>query len=200
MAIPHTAASSRAGHHRPGTRATVTTAVALALALLAAGCSSGTGDGASRTEHRLGRVPVPSPPTAQATPTASEDHLQLVAIGAPVRATLPGNTSAVVTALGPDEATPTSGPTPPQQARGTFTVTLTDITGALTVHAADFSSRDEQGHPVTLTTVGPATVTATTGHPAALRLVGTFSSGAAQLTWRHDAKVITIWDFNVELD
>jgi hypothetical protein len=33
-----------------------------------------------------------------------------------------------------------------------------------------------------------------------MTLRGTVCSGAAELTWRHDGKVMAIWDFNIEPD
>ncbi len=31
-------------------------------------------------------------------------------------------------------------------------------------------------------------------------VAGTFDSGAAQITWRHDRHVLAIWTFTIELD
>ncbi|MGW0473891.1 hypothetical protein [Streptomyces coeruleorubidus] len=83
---------------------------------------------------------------------------------------------------------------------GTITVTVRDATGPLTLHAADFSSRDENGTAIRLAARGPAAVTARPGQVATLTLVGTYEAGAAELTWRHDGKAVAVWDFNIELD
>jgi len=214
-------ATRRAGRRR----AAVTALTALALSPLTALASCGTGHhpahagagagtrsasananavasgDAADTVRSLGAVPIPRPPTAQATPTASEHHLQLVAMGEPVNAHLPA-AQAVVRASGPTEDLPRTAPGAPlpTATAGTVTVTLDHATAALTVHAGDFDSRDEQGRTVALHPVGASTATATPGHRAALVLRGTFHSGAAELTWRPDHHVVAVWDFTVELD
>ncbi|MCQ4042621.1 hypothetical protein ACFOSC_24735 [Streptantibioticus rubrisoli] len=208
MNAARNAAPRRADRSRPGLRRApsllrLALPTCAALALLA-GCADhppstdGNGDAAS-TVHKLGAVPIPSRPAGQATPTADEHHLQLVAMGAPIRAQLPGVTALVV-ASGPVEDLPSAGGKVPDQTKGTITITVSQATAPLTVKADDFSSRDEQGKDVALSPAGPTTVTATTGKSANLVLSGTYHSGAAQLTWRHDGKVVAIWDFNIELD
>lgn len=206
------AAPRRAGLHRPGLRR----ARLLVLAGLAGGtlvltgCSTGSGgdspagghtadQAAADTVRALGKVPIPSPPTAAPTPVAGEHHLQLVAMGYPVRADLPG-ADAVVVAGGPtEEPLPNAGKVP-DRAVATFTITVTGATGPLTITAKDFTSRDERGTAVVLEPDGPATATARPGHPAKLLVTGTYHAGAAQLTWRHDDRVVALWDFNIELD
>jgi hypothetical protein len=196
----------RSGHTRRGARAWITRAAvgALATALVLAACSSTstttTGAGSpADTVRSLGAVPIPSAPTAAPTPTADENHLQLLAIGEAVRADLPSG-DITLTALGPQQITPSTSSAPPQQTQGVITVTASDATGSVTLAAADFTSRDERGNVLALTALGPTTATAAPGRPASLRLSGTFQSGAAQITWRHDMKVVAVWDFNVELD
>ncbi|MCQ4043274.1 hypothetical protein ACFOSC_01120 [Streptantibioticus rubrisoli] len=120
-------------------------------------------------------------------------------MGAPIRAQLPGATT-VITATGPAEDLPSAGSKVPDHTTGTISIALTQSTGPIAVAAGDFSSRDEQGRNVPRTPHGPDTVTAAPGKPAALTLVDTYHSGAAQLTWRHDGKAVAIWDFNIELD
>ncbi len=209
MNAARTAAPRRADRGRPGLRrALPRLRLALpscALLALLAGCAShpastdgGNGDAAS-TVRSLGAVPIPSQPAGQATPTADEHHLQLVAMGAPVRAQLPGGTALVV-ASGPVEDLPSTGGRMPDQTKGTITVTVSQATAPLTLKADDFTSRDEQGKDVSLAPVGSPAVTASTGKSANLVLSGTYHSGAAQLTWRHDGRVVAIWDFNIELD
>lgn len=190
-------------HTRRGARArhvhAAVVAVLTALALAACSSTPTTSASAADTVRSLGAVPIPSAPTAAPTPTADEGHMQLLAIGEPVRARLPTG-DITLTALGPEQVTPSTGGTPPQQTQGIITVTATDATSAVTLTAADFTSHDELGNALALTALGPATATAAPGHPASLRLSGTFHSGAAQITWRHDEKVVAVWDFNIELD
>lgn len=193
--------TGRAGTNRLGPRRTQLIIGAMLLVLAAAACTSHATDSrdpAADTVHSLGAVPIPSPPTAQATPLADENHLQLLAIGAPVRAVLP-EASAVVAASGPTEDLPSAGPMP-KRVTGTITITIDAATAPLTIAATDFTSRDERGNPVSLTARGARTVTVGPGQAATLTLTGTYGSGAAQITWRHRGKVIAVWDFNIELD
>jgi hypothetical protein len=207
MNAARTAAHRRAGHRRPGVRrrpALLRTALpACALLALLTGCAGhppAAGDGgAAGTVHRLGAVPIPIRPAGTATPVATEQHLQLVAMGAPVRARLP-EVTALVVASGPTEDLPSTPGAVPDHTTGTITVTVSQSSGPLSIGAADFSSRDEQGSNVALTPRGATTATAAAGRPASLTLAGTYRSGAAELTWRHDGKVVAVWDFNIELD
>ncbi|MEU5431860.1 hypothetical protein AB0G73_00615 [Streptomyces sp. NPDC020719] len=208
MTAVHTAAPRRAGFRRPGAwRTNSKTALAAlagtALALALAGCGGHSTpkatDDAANTVKSLGAVPIPSPPTAQATPTATDKHLQLLAMGYSVNAQLPGG-SAVVTAGGPTEEPIATHGGVPDHATGTITVTVREATGSLTLHAGDFTARDENGTAVDLSARGPETITARPGQPVTLTLVGTYKAGAAALTWRHDGKTVAVWDFNIELD
>ncbi|MES4889475.1 hypothetical protein [Streptomyces sp. NPDC096012] len=209
MTAARTAAPRRAGLRRPGawrtnpkTALAILACTALSLAALA-GCGGHSTpkatDDAAKTVKSLGAVPIPSPPTAQATPTASEKRLQLLAMGYSVHAQLP-RADAVVTAGGPSENPIAKPKGVPDHATGTITVTVREATGSLTLHAADFTSRDENGKAITLSPHGPATVTARPGQTATLTLAGTYEAGAAELTWRHAGKTIAVWDFNIELD
>ncbi|WP_353649121.1 hypothetical protein ABLG96_20305 [Nakamurella sp. A5-74] len=144
-----------------------------------------------------GSVPIPTAPSAQPIASASEGHPTILEMGAPVRVSLPGSVRAVVTALGPVELTPAPGtPSTP----GIITVDVVTEQGTLTVAAGDFSSRDETGRVVTLQPRSARSVTATPGHPARVVVRGTYDGGAAQVTWRHDGRVVAVWDFNIELD
>ncbi|MBB5156497.1 hypothetical protein [Saccharopolyspora phatthalungensis] len=205
------ARSCWAGPNRPSTTRRPLPAALAGLGLLAAvttalaGCTNAPAAAPGPTDaagvvQQLGQVPIPTAPAAAPTPTASPGHPQLLAIGAPVRVTLPGGVSAVVTALGPDVVLPSNTTTPPQTVTGTITITATSATGALALHAADFSSRDETGQAVPLAASGPASATASGGQPATLKLTGTFRAGAAQVTWRTAGTVVAIWDFNIETD
>jgi hypothetical protein len=178
MTAAHTAAPHRADTRRPGTgRSRLLLACAglllacagLLLALTgcashstsASGSASADGDqAAAQTVQSLGAVPIPIRPVGLTTPTASEDHLQLLAMGDAVHAHLP-NAGAVVTALGPaEDPIPRPGKVP-DHAVGTITETLTAATAPLTVTATDFSSHDENGTTIMLAPHGPASVTVT---------------------------------------
>ena len=179
-------------------------AVAAAAALtLFAGCggppSKATTDDAAGTVQTLGKVPIPTAPTAAVIPTATADKFQLVAIGAPVRANLPAGASVLITALGPDVKLLGAAPTVAKSVQGVITITEdgpgtgTGTGTPVKLDPADFSSRDDTGSDITLTAVAGASATS-------LRLAGTFPAGAAQITWRQGGKPIVVWDFNVELD
>ena len=118
-------------------------------------------------------------------------------MGEPVRATLPGGVRATLTLLGPEQSTTRPGA---ESTDGTFTITVQPSAGALRLSAGDFSSRNETGRPVALRRDGPASVRASSGRPASLKVVGRYSSGAAQVTYRHAGHLVAIWDFNIELD
>jgi hypothetical protein len=175
----------------------------IGLAGTLTGCTSTTDNktpDASSVVQQLGQVPIPTPPPTAPTPTASPDHSQLLAIGEPVVVTLPDGVKATVTALGPDYVMPTTGSRPPDHVSGTITITARMVTGTLALHTADFSSQDDTGKDIRLAASGPADVTANVGGTATLRLAGTFSAGAAQITWRVAGKVIALWDFTIETD
>jgi len=81
-----------------------------------------------------------------------------------------------------------------------ITMTATPSAGSVHLSAVDLASRDQTGTQVTLTPVGPATVTATPGHPGTLRVAGTFQQGGAQINWQQNGHVLAIWDFTIETD
>ena len=180
--------------------------LAAGLTTALAACSSGntatppTPSDASAVVQQLGSVPVPTPPSATPTPVASPDHPQLLSIGEPVRADLPGGVSAVLTASGPVTVAPPPGSTPPEPVQGTLTVTITSVSGTLTVHTSDLTSRSEMGKTVPLSALGAADVTASPGHPATIQMRGIYTDGAAQITWASGGKAIAVWDFNIETD
>jgi len=150
----------------------------------------------------LGAVPIPFAPAADPTPTASPAHPQLLAIGAPLTAVMSGGITALVVASGPDQlgTAPATGSAPPQSTLGIITITAHVIRGSLTLHAADFTSRDQTGRSVPLSAHGVSMVTAAAGKSATLKVQGRFTSGAAQITWTHQKSVLSVWDFNIELD
>jgi hypothetical protein len=186
-----------------GNRRRLTTFAGVLLALTcASACGAGTSaDGqAADTVRRLGKVPIPTAPAAAPTATASPGHPQLVAMGAPIQATLPDGTTALITTTGPATDPPPTGAKPGTVVTGVITVTAKPQTGTLRLTAADLASRDQTGANVTLTPVGPGQVTASPGHPATLTLSGHFHLGGAQINWRHDNHVLAIWDFTIEID
>jgi hypothetical protein len=109
-------------------------------------------------------------------------------MGAPVNLVLPTAT-AMVTATGPAEDLPTAFTTPPDHTTGTIMIHLADITGTLTIKAGDFTSPDETGHDIALRPATENNITATTGHPSALAIVGCLSvRHAARLVVDADAE------------
>ncbi|HEX3613547.1 MAG TPA: hypothetical protein VHU88_17795 [Sporichthyaceae bacterium] len=177
-------------------------AVCAAAVLLLAGCGSSAAS-APDTVAKLGAVPIPTAPSAAPPPQADEGHPQLLAMGAPVYVTLPG-ARGVIVATGPYFAAPplpTSAPAAQDNpVVGTFTLHLTAWSGSFRVALGDLNSRDEQGRTVALTAVGPDSVQVSPAAPAKLVLRAQYHSGSAQLTLRHDGKVLAVWDFSVELD
>ncbi|GAA4846408.1 hypothetical protein GCM10025787_30690 [Saccharopolyspora rosea] len=170
----------------------------LLVAGLLAGCAGGpAGEDAADTVRRLGRVPVPSAePGPPAPVAASLGKPQLIAMGAPVRVSLPGG-EAVVTTTGPDAP---GGQRPGGPARGAIEITAAPGSGEVRLDAADFDVRDDSGADVPLVPDGPADVVATAGRPGALRLVGTFHDGQARIAWRQGGHVVAMWVFSVEND
>lgn len=183
----------------------VTVAVALLAATVTAGCTAGpvgpTPHSSGDVVSQLGRVPIPS--VSQDTPAplaASIGHPQLLAMGAPVEASLPGGVRALISTAGPTEDLPPGGAKPGSKVHGQITVTVTPSAGTVRLAAADLACRDQTGALVALRPIGPAGVTASPGHPASLVLAGTFRDGDAQLNWRQDGRAIAIWDFTIEID
>jgi hypothetical protein len=184
------------------------------LTLLAAGfiggCTSGQPASSSADPNtnseagvvsRLGAVPIPS--VSQDTPApvaASAGHPQLLAMGAPVEVTLPSGAQALITTTGPTEDLPPGGVSPNTPVPGVITVSATPIMGTVELAVADLASRDENGTVIALAPIGPARVSATPGHPATLRLSGTFHTGDAQINWQQDGHVLAMWDFTIEID
>ncbi|MDQ2852258.1 MAG: hypothetical protein M3Y49_16310 [Actinomycetota bacterium] len=189
-----------------------TAGLLITAAALLAGCSSAHPHlaaphpyptDASAVISSLGAVPIPSAGPAESTPSASTGHPALLAIGGPVNVTLPGGSTALVTALGPQQLTTTpiaAGSPPPQTTRAGITLRLTALKGTTTIAATDLSSRDQSGHALRLVPHGPATRTVPPGTTASITVDTTFTSGAAQITWRHHGTVLGVWTFNIELD
>ena len=154
----------------------------------------------------LGAVPIPSAGPAVTTPTAAPGRPAVLAIGGPVRVTLPGGSTVLATALGPKQvvtAPPRSSARrrrPPDATKATIALRLQAVRGDLTADAGQLSSRDETGKAIALTPRGATRVLASPGHPQTLRVGGTFPTGAAQVTWRSGRHVLAIWTFNIELD
>lgn len=201
MTTSHSATVRRAGTRRPGARrghSLLSLLTASALALGTAACSTSTADDSARdVVQSLGAVPIPTAPATEPTPTADQQHPQLLAIGAPVEAILPTG-RATITALGPEIDLPTGTTKPPEQVNGTITLRVVTESGSITVAATDLTSRDDSGNDIRLTPVGASGATGTPGTAVELKVAATFHTGAAQITLRHAGKIIALWTFNVE--
>jgi hypothetical protein len=188
-------------------RVAVGASAALTATVLLAGCTSQpvahstNADSAGAVVSSLGAVPIPTAPKGVPAPvSASIGHPQLIAMGAPVQVTLPGGTAAVITASGPATNPPPGQTKANGPVTGVIAITVTPSAGTVRLAAADLHSRDQTGQQVSLTPVGPASATATPGHPATVRLSGTFSQGDAQINWQQAGHVLAIWDFTIESD
>jgi hypothetical protein len=149
----------------------------------------------------LGAVPLPpSQPAVPLPLPASPGHPQLLAMGAPVTATLPDGATALITTTGPVVRLPPGGARPDAPVTGTLTITAAPSTGTVHLAVADLESRDETGDPITLTPQGPADLTATPTTPATLHLTATFTPGGAQLTWHPTTHPLATWTFTIETD
>lgn len=107
---------------------------------------------------------------------------------------------ALVTVLGPTQATDGQSAGPASKTRAYLTLKVKQSKGSAVIKADELTSRDQTGGLIPLTSKGPKTITTHAGKTSELELVGTFESGAAQVTWRHHGKVLAVWTFNVELD
>lgn len=179
------------------------TASVLLVGFVAA-CSSqpaATAPNSAAVVSSLGAVPIPSVPTGTPAPvTASVGHPQLVAMGAPVEVSLADGTRALLVTSGPTVDLPPGQVKPNGPVPGVITLTVTPSTGSLRLSAADLGSRDQSGSAVALTPIGPAAVSVSPGHPATLRVSGTFHQGDAQINWQQGGHVLAIWDFTIETD
>lgn len=180
---------------------------AMAATVLMAACATNPPrePSASDVVRSLGAVPIPSAGPAESTPSATPGDPALLAIGGPVQVTLADGSQGLVTALGPEQVAtaPPSGTSAtgyPKSTRAVITLRVAMTTGAASIRTSDLSSRNESGAAIHLTPVGPATAHAGPTGAVTLRVAATFSSGAAQVTWRHNGAVIAVWTFNIELD
>lgn len=150
---------------------------------------------------QLGAVPVPSASVGAPAPVnASVGHPQLLAMGAPVLVTLPNGTRALITTSGPTENLPPSGARPGSTVTGKITIAAKVDSGSLRLATSDLSSRDQNGKQIALHADGPAEVVASKGHPATLKLAGTFADGSAQINWQQQGHLLAMWDFTIEID
>lgn len=183
---------------RPIRTATAAALAAVAVAVLSACADTPASEDSAAVVARLGAVPIPSAPPAAPIPDATPGHPQVLAIGQPVTATIPGGATALVTLIGP-EITPAAAVSgPPDHGTAVFTLHATTLHGTVPVAAADFSGRDDRGRALALTSIGPATASTGTG-AVTLRLGAPVHVGAAQLTWRPAGTAMALWTFNVEL-
>ncbi len=179
---------------------------AVAGALLVAGCTSDPAPAAapdpdpSQVVASLGAVPIPPTGSTLPTPTAVVGHPAVLAMGEPVLLHLPG-TEALVTALGPDQVL--SGPQRGQDPTTPAVITLrVTVRGGrpLAIGTDELSSRDETGEAIALKPASADRSTAKAGGTASVAVRGTYHSGSAQVTWRHDGHVLALWTFTIELD
>lgn len=183
----------------------------LSCLLIAAALSGCSGSGSSQSSasgvvSSLGAVPIPTAPRSESTESAAPGKPAVLAIGGPVAVRL-GSTRLLATALGPEQvvSAPPSGPSAehsalPTSTQATITLRIVPSAGSVRVLTKDLSSRDETGRLITLTPVGPDSAIASPDHPVTLKVMGTFDSGAAQVTWSEEGHPLAIWTFNIELD
>ncbi len=148
----------------------------------------------------LGAVPVPPSSAPEPTPSASAGHPALSAVGGPIAMSLGQEGKALVTVLGPTQATDGQSDGPASRTRAYLRLRVAQTQGSATIASSELTSRDETGRSIALKTDGPRTITTHSGKTSTLTVVGTFESGAAQVTWRHHGRVLAVWTFNVELD
>lgn len=153
----------------------------------------------------LGSVPIPTAPAVDPLPTATPGKPQLLAMGAPTLVVFDSATRGTATATGPDQTV--TQPTARATGSGigattaaTITLTVKSAAGSIPLNAADLICRDGSGMLIPLTPVGPSSATAMAGATATVLVSGTFSSGAAQLTWQPSGNRLALWDFTIELD
>ncbi len=106
----------------------------------------------------------------------------------------------MVTVLGPTQATDGQSDGPASRTRAYLSLRVAQVTGSATIKFDELTSRDETGRAIELKPDGPKTVTTHAGQTSTVKVVGTFESGAAQVTWRHHGHVLAVWTFNVEFD
>ena len=152
----------------------------------------------------LGAVPVPPTSAPEPTPRAAAGHPALAAVGGRLTVSLGAEGQALVTVLGPEQqggAPPvTKGAHREKRTRAALTLQVAQRRGTATIDANELTSRDETGRPITLRSRGPRRITTRAGETSTLRVVGVFTSGSAQVTWRHHGHVLAVWTFTVELD
>lgn len=221
---PAGTATTRGGFGRRGWRVASTGVILTAVAAgTVAGCSGSpsvdptplvavtpasavpTDPDPSAVVSSLGAVPIPPSTAPQPTPGASAGHPALSAAGGPIAVSLGDEGRAVVTVLGPEQAhtgaAESAAPASPQKrTRAYLTLQVRQTSGSATLGADELSSRDQTGRPVALAPKGSRVITTHAGSTSTLTVAGTFDSGAAQVTWRHQGKVLAIWTFTVELD
>jgi len=190
----------------PTSRATGTVLASSVLLLgMLCGCTASKAPTAESVTSSLGAVPIPTAPAADPVPTATPGTPQVLAIGAPTVVVFDASTRGTVTASGPDQTiTQPAASVTSSFARATtaatITLTVKSARGSIPLAVSDLVCRDETGAIIPLTAVGAATAAAAEGSTAKLVVSGTFSSGAAQVTWQPAGHPIALWDFNIELD
>ncbi len=152
----------------------------------------------------LGAVPVPPTTVPEPTARAAAGHPALSAVGGQIAVSLGAEGQALVTVLGPEQqgaASPaTTGKHREKRTRAVLSLQVAQRRGTATIDADELTSRDETGQPITLRSRGPRRITTRAGQTSTLRVVGVFTSGSAQVTWRRHGHVLAVWTFTVELD
>ena len=184
-----------------GTSAAVLSSVLL-LGMLC-GCTAAST--AESVTASLGAVPIPTAPAVDPVPTASIGKPQLLAMGAPTVVVFDPATRGTAIATGPDQtitqpAASVSSSQAGATTLATITLAVTSERGSIPLVASDLICRDETGAIIPLTAVGSASATATAGGTAQLMVSGTFTRGAAQVTWQPAGHPLALWDFTIELD
>ncbi|HET9691181.1 MAG TPA: hypothetical protein VFP61_08505 [Acidimicrobiales bacterium] len=184
----------------PDTRHMRAAAGTLVLAACLAAC------GSSPRHAALGYRTLPAFLPARTAPvdrvvTATASHPQLAAQGIAVDVDLAaGHVQAVVT--GP--AVPPFVAPPPPAVTATWTVTLTDASGFVPVHVADFTVTDQLGRTFTPSLVegaAPPPATAARGGTVTFRLTAVMPTGEGRLHWSPGGgPALVSWDFVVEDD
>ena len=180
-------------------------AALLSVLLLGMLCGCTAAPTAESVTASLGAVPIPTAPAVDPMPTATVEKPQLLAMGASTFVVFGPATRGTATATGPDQtitqpAASTSSSHGGATTLGTITLAVTSEGGSIPLVASDLICRDETGVIIPLTAVGSTSATATPGGKAQLIVSGTFSRGAAQVTWQPAGHPLALWDFTIELD
>ena len=177
----------------------------LSVLLLGTLCGCSAAPTAQSVTASLGAVPIPTAPAVDPMPTATIGKPQLLAMGASTLVILDPATRGIATATGPDQritqpAASGTASLPGATTSATITLAVKSASGSISLAVSDLVCRNQTGAVIPLTAVGPSSATATAGDTAQLVVSGTFTSGAAQVTWQPAGHPLALWDFTIELD